>query len=214
LYCENCKNVHDGSFASGRFCCRSCCNAHSTKAKRKEINEKVSKTLSGRKGKTLSGRKGKPLTDEHKKILREKALLRNINKIPKEVRFERNIRKDAGHKKRLIKERGHRCEYCKNEMWYNFPISLELHHIDGDNMNQEKDNLQLLCPNCHALTDTYRGKNRKENSCGKGIKIKDEELLNAINDGLNNWQILTKFNAANGGNYARLNRLRNMVNPA
>ena len=46
LKCENCNNEHDGSFASGRFCSKKCSRAFSTKAKRKEINKKVSKTLS------------------------------------------------------------------------------------------------------------------------------------------------------------------------
>ena len=43
--CENCKKEHDGLFASGRFCSKKCSRAFSTKANRKEINEKVSKKL-------------------------------------------------------------------------------------------------------------------------------------------------------------------------
>lgn len=44
--CEYCGKDHDGSFASGRFCCRSCSYGFSTKAKRKEINDIVSKKRS------------------------------------------------------------------------------------------------------------------------------------------------------------------------
>ena len=44
--CENCKQEHNGSYGSGRFCSTKCARGFSTKAKRKEINEKVSKTLS------------------------------------------------------------------------------------------------------------------------------------------------------------------------
>ena len=40
------------------------------------------------------------------------------------------------------------------------PIPLELHHIDGNNQNNNLTNLTLLCPNCHAMTDNYRGKNK------------------------------------------------------
>ena len=36
---------------------------------------------------------------------------------------------------------------------------LQLDHIDGDRSNNELGNLRLLCPNCHALTDTYCGRN-------------------------------------------------------
>lgn len=59
----------------------------------------------------------------------------------------------------LIALRGHRCECCGNTEWNGQPIPLQVHHIDGNHMNNELDNLQLLCPNCHAQTDNYCGKN-------------------------------------------------------
>lgn len=48
--------------------------------------------------------------------------------------------------------------------WQTGVIALELDHIDGNNSNNELTNLRYLCPNCHALTDTYRGKNKKKNA--------------------------------------------------
>ena len=45
--CENCRNEHDGTYGSGRFCSTKCSRGFSTKAKRTEINEKVSNTLMG-----------------------------------------------------------------------------------------------------------------------------------------------------------------------
>ena len=41
-------------------------------------------------------------------------------------------------------------------------IPLELEHIDGDFTNNKKENLIILCPNCHALTSTYKGANKKQ----------------------------------------------------
>ena len=38
-------------------------------------------------------------------------------------------------------------------------IPLELHHKDGNKFNNNLSNLELLCPNCHAFTNTYRTKN-------------------------------------------------------
>lgn len=52
------------------------------------------------------------------------------------------------------------CSSCKLTSWLDVAIPLELDHIDGNPENNSLDNLRLLCPNCHALTDTYRGKNQ------------------------------------------------------
>ena len=45
--------------------------------------------------------------------------------------------------------------------WMGEPIPLELEHINGNHLDNRLENLTILCPNCHALTPTYRGKNIK-----------------------------------------------------
>jgi predicted nucleic acid-binding Zn ribbon protein len=60
----------------------------------------------------------------------------------------------------LILTRGYKCEDCKLSEWKNTKIPLESHHIDGNYRNNKEENLKLLCPNCHSITDNYRGKNR------------------------------------------------------
>lgn len=52
------------------------------------------------------------------------------------------------------------CSHCEKREWMGFPIPLELHHVDGDSNNNNLNNLEILCPNCHAFTDNYRAKKR------------------------------------------------------
>jgi hypothetical protein len=65
---------------------------------------------------------------------------------------------------RLLKENilQHKCSCCALEKWLDKPIPLELEHKDGNHENNQLSNLCLLCPNCHTLTPTYRGKNKKK----------------------------------------------------
>ena len=50
------------------------------------------------------------------------------------------------------------CEECSRTTWQGRAIPLEIHHINGDRFDNRLRNLQLLCPNCHALTDNNAGK--------------------------------------------------------
>lgn len=72
-----------------------------------------------------------------------------------------NYKLNSFLKKNIIRIRGNICEKCKNTHWLDLPIKLEIHHKDGDRTNNEIDNLELLCPNCHSFTDNWRGKNLK-----------------------------------------------------
>jgi hypothetical protein len=71
------------------------------------------------------------------------------------------VKSSSAIRERLIAEgvRDRRCELCGLESWRGGPIPLELDHIDGDRTNNRLENLRLVCPNCHAQTPTYRGRN-------------------------------------------------------
>ena len=64
-------------------------------------------------------------------------------------------------KLKLIKDgiKEEKCEFCGLTEWQGVKIPLELHHKDGDHFNNEISNLQILCPNCHAIQGNNSGAN-------------------------------------------------------
>lgn len=64
-------------------------------------------------------------------------------------------------KTRLLEEglREYRCQRCGRRKWLGEAIPLDLHHRDGDTDNNEASNIELLCPNCHRLTENWGTRN-------------------------------------------------------
>jgi hypothetical protein len=60
---------------------------------------------------------------------------------------------------RLIEERGNVCQFCGLDTWLGEPIMLEVHRKSAGG-DYTRDNVLLLCPNCHSTTDTWRNKKR------------------------------------------------------
>lgn len=105
----------------------------------------------------------------------------------------------------LIQLRGYRCECCGNSEWLGNPIKLEVHHIDGDHYNNEIENLQLLCPNCHSMTPNWRGKNNKKVKEGY---VKEEDILKALEESSTIRQALLKVGLIPyGDNYTRAKKI-------
>jgi predicted restriction endonuclease len=67
-------------------------------------------------------------------------------------------------KLRLINENyfEHKCYVCGITEWNGKPVPIELEHINGNRYDNRLQNLTIVCPNCHAQTETYRGKNIKK----------------------------------------------------
>lgn len=76
-------------------------------------------------------------------------------------------------RERLLKEglKEYKCECCNRTEWLGKPIKLELHHINGVKDDLRIENLQILCPNCHAYTDNYRGKNIGMSAQGETLEV-------------------------------------------
>lgn len=71
----------------------------------------------------------------------------------------------------IIRKYGSVCADCGLFEWRGEELPLELHHKDGDAGNNEYSNISLLCPNCHAITDTWKGKNRGNGRAARGLSL-------------------------------------------
>ena len=64
-------------------------------------------------------------------------------------------------KEKLIRDglKKDECEYCGVSIWYGVKIPLELHHKNGDHLDNSYENLVILCPNCHSIQEGNSGAN-------------------------------------------------------
>ncbi|MEW2517746.1 HNH endonuclease signature motif containing protein [Actinacidiphila alni] len=73
--------------------------------------------------------------------------------------YVRRIPSDRLRRAMALMGRAERCAMCGTEpVWRGRPLPLEVDHVDGNWRDNRLENLRFLCPNCHATTDTYRGR--------------------------------------------------------
>jgi len=217
--CENCSISHDASYGSGRFCSAKCSRSFSTRSKRKEINEKVSKSLSGRecpKDFECDGC-GKKFGSKMALIGHKSNCDKNDAKLERE-RYNQNrleVKLNASFeelsiilkREKIFREQSGKCNHCGLENWLGQKITLELEHRDGNTNNNDRSNLELLCPNCHSLTHTWRGRNKSKSNSRK--RVSDEDLSEALKSSLSIRQALIKVGLApKGANYFRAKKLK------
>lgn len=208
-YCENCLAIHSGEYGSGRFCSSTCSRSYSSKVKREEVNRRVSETLKGRKT-------GRTISEDHKKVLadarRVQAALtpRKPKPLPVERKIKdfENLKCRNALKRRVLAEQNDLCNGCGRNTWRDRPLVLELEHKDGNSQNNDRTNLECLCPNCHSQTPTWRGRNK-----GIGNKISDAEYAMAIQEcGTIHGALKALGMAPKGGNYKRAKRIAEEFN--
>lgn len=82
-------------------------------------------------------------------------------------------------KRYLIEKNNNCCEECGwgKENKYTGNVPLQIHHIDGDCSNNSEKNLQLLCPNCHALTENFGSRNKNSKRVFRRQKLFKQEII-------------------------------------
>lgn len=162
--CPKCGQSHA---KPGTFCSRTCANS---RVFSEESRRKKSDALRGRKLTWLDA------MNDLESPIRKKWLV-SIRKTwqskYENTPFEQLSR--LMRRRRVFEEQGHACACCGLNEWRGLPITLELDHIDGDHKNNTRDNLTALCPNCHSLTPTWRGRNIKMNRT-----VSNEQLIAAL----------------------------------
>jgi hypothetical protein len=76
--------------------------------------------------------------------------------------FVRGVRRNRGHLKIRLRQAGllpDACEECGLSAWRGKPLTLQLHHRNGDGLDNRVENLVLLCANCHSQTENWGGRN-------------------------------------------------------
>ena len=135
-HCENCSNEHEGTYGSGRFCSNKCSRGFSTKAKRTEINERVSKTLSFDN------------TSKEERI--------DVRIIAKHAAYVRTVEATSilDMSKRTTMKILRRMKLpCFSCGWYHENVVGDIHHIipRKEGGTDDNNNLTHICPNCHRL---------------------------------------------------------------
>lgn len=141
--CNNCQKVLEYSKRSQKYCSRSCASSknNSLRSSRKTILFCV------RCNSEIKSRSAKKYcSDRCNKLNMAEEAIKNGQATHSILRTY------------LIKTTSG-CFNCGITDWMGVPITLQLHHIDGDSNNNALDNVQLLCPNCHSITPNFGRKN-------------------------------------------------------
>ncbi len=83
----------------------------------------------------------------------------DTNYIPASEYIKKDLVKSPVLRQKLIREgiKKNECEICGLSIWQGKMLPLELHHKDGNHFNNNFDNLQILCPNCHSIQEGNSG---------------------------------------------------------
>lgn len=196
--CPKCNKEHE---KPGDFCSRSCANS---RERDQSVRDKLSKS-NKRFWDSLSGQE---LESYKSKCSENLSVARIVAHEKRKSLYQSKPFEKLSwglQRRKVIEDQDYKCAECGLCEWRGKPLSLEVDHKDGNNRNNSRDNLEALCPNCHSITPTWRGRNL---NTGRK-KVSDEELTRALKDSNKNIRqaLLQLGMAAKGANYGRAKAL-------
>ena len=111
----------------------------------------------------------------------------------------------------------HKCELCSIKEWFDpfenkvKPVNLELDHINGNERDNRKENLRLICSNCHSFTPTYKGRNINKCLRNGEKKVTDDVLLEQLKTKNIRQSLISVGMSASGENYERCKILKKQL---
>ena len=173
-----------------KFCSRSCANVRSFSEESNRLRSKSNREAAARK--SLAERQQ----------LTAKAIEARALKRASDLQHGVFDALSASLKReRILLEQDGRCLECGIlPEWNGRQLKFQLDHVNGDRSNNTRDNLRLLCPNCHSQTETYCGGNQR--------RVDDGDLLQALKTNDSTLKALESVGLQPGGkNYKRAERL-------
>ena len=232
MICKNCGSEFEGKYSkwtSGEFCSRKCARGFASKEKREEINLKVSIKLRQYEtkpcewcGKVPEKRYGsgrfcclscsqsfvsskninRPNSFKRKEVIKKSHATQQQQREERYATMQFKDLPPSERRRRIFIKFENKCSCCGLSEWQNKPMPLEIHHINGNNRDNEESNLSLLCPNCHSVTENFRGKNRIVR------EVSDNDLLVALQNFPKISQALKSVGLSpKAGNYVRCRNL-------
>lgn len=187
--CLNCDNT-----TKYKFCSRSCSAQFNN---RKRVNQEKREQID-EKNKVSKFFKEKFPDSTGSELIKNIANYKILNE-PWEnlISYERK-------RKRIILEQNNKCNKCHLSEWLGQPLVLEIDHINGINDDHRRENMEAICPNCHSMTVTWKGRNRSD-KFKKSQTISFEEIKSTYLESKNIRQTLIKLNLVpKGRNYHRI----------
>lgn len=153
----------------------------------------------------------KSMTPEARIERSRKAALSKANKFKEERDYRiKNLPwvelKKSERRERIAYDQDNKCDICKIEnSWNGKELKFDLDHIDGNRNNEKRNNLRLICPNCHSQTDTYKVGNNKQ---AGGIVYTDEQIIQALKENTSGYSAIKSLGMnPHGGNYVRIRKI-------
>lgn len=139
---------------SGVYCSRSCANS-----RRWSEANKAKRSVDAKARYTGMSEDGMAAFKAQRKAAAPQAVATSKrNRLAKLIASEWMSLSRSQKKRRVILEQSGSCNGCQQSTWRGRPLVFELEHKDGNRYNDARVNLEVLCPNCHSQTPTWRGR--------------------------------------------------------